>query len=79
MLLYNTDYMGLKGRAGLIALRKSRGQVAGLGKAYFKGGFEPRMNRREASLILHLKWDYTPFKVVDFGSALLISRIASEC
>ncbi|KAL9033853.1 MAG: hypothetical protein Q9214_007312 [Letrouitia sp. 1 TL-2023] len=42
------------GRAGLIALRKSRGQVTGLGKAYFKGGFEPKMNRREASLILQL-------------------------
>ncbi|KAM0802177.1 hypothetical protein BDR22DRAFT_784465, partial [Usnea florida] len=25
-----------------------------LGKAFYKGGFEPKMNRREASLILQL-------------------------
>ncbi|KAL8813261.1 MAG: hypothetical protein Q9200_000388 [Gallowayella weberi] len=42
------------GRAGLVAFRKSRGQVGALGKAYYKGGFEPNMNRREASLILQL-------------------------
>ncbi|KAI4241376.1 MAG: hypothetical protein L6R40_004552 [Gallowayella cf. fulva] len=42
------------GRAGLIYFRQSRGQVGALGRAYYKGGFEPRMNRREASLILQL-------------------------
>ncbi|MCJ1256437.1 Mitochondrial import inner membrane translocase subunit tim14 [Lignoscripta atroalba] len=45
------------GRAGLVAMRKYRGGVAGagaLGKAFYKGGFEPRMNRREAALILQL-------------------------
>lgn len=43
------------GRAGLIALRRSRGEITGpLGKAYYKGGFEPKMNRREAALILEL-------------------------
>lgn len=26
-----------------------------MGKAFYKGGFEPRMNRREAALILQLK------------------------
>ena len=39
-------------------MRKYRGGVAGataLGKAYYKGGFEPRMNRREAALILQLR------------------------
>ena len=49
-----------QGRAGLVAFRKYRGGAAGLsalGKAYYKGGFEPRMNRREASLILQLKYD----------------------
>ena len=52
--------MTAQGRAGLVALRKYRGGAAGLsalGKAYYKGGFEPRMNRREASLILQLKYD----------------------
>ena len=47
-----------QGRAGLVALRKYRGgaTAAGvLGKAFYKGGFEPKMNRREASLILQLK------------------------
>ncbi|RYP47779.1 hypothetical protein DL768_006188 [Monosporascus sp. mg162] len=42
------------GRAGLVAWRRSRGGVGALGKAFFKGGFEPRMNKREASLILSL-------------------------
>lgn len=27
-----------------------------MGKAFYKGGFEPRMNRREASLILSLRY-----------------------
>ncbi|PBP28597.1 hypothetical protein BUE80_DR000305 [Diplocarpon rosae] len=43
------------GRAGLVALRRSRGEAVGaLGKAFYKGGFEPKMNKREASLILQL-------------------------
>ncbi|MCJ1329599.1 mitochondrial import inner membrane translocase subunit TIM14 [Thelotrema lepadinum] len=41
------------GRAGLVALRKSRGGVGAVG-SFFKGGFEPKMNRREAALILQL-------------------------
>ena len=39
-------------------MRKYRGGAAGvsaLGKAYYKGGFEPRINRREAALILQLR------------------------
>ncbi|KAI9827973.1 MAG: mitochondrial import inner membrane translocase subunit TIM14 [Phylliscum demangeonii] len=45
------------GRAGIIAYRRSRGGViaaGALGKSYYRGGFEPRMNRREAALILQL-------------------------
>ncbi|KAL5354622.1 hypothetical protein V496_07001 [Pseudogymnoascus sp. VKM F-4515 (FW-2607)] len=45
------------GRAGLVAMRRYRGSagaVGALGKAYYKGGFEPKMNRKEASLILQL-------------------------
>ncbi len=40
-------------------MRRYRGgsTAAGiLGKAYYKGGFEPRMNRREAILILQLTY-----------------------
>ncbi|RKF75379.1 Mitochondrial import inner membrane translocase subunit tim14 [Golovinomyces cichoracearum] len=47
------------GRAGLLALRRSRGSgdlIGNLGKAYYKGGFEPKMNRREAALILQLSF-----------------------
>ncbi|KAK4507376.1 hypothetical protein PRZ48_001111 [Zasmidium cellare] len=40
------------GRAGLVALRRYKGGTSALGKAYYKGGFEPKMNRREAALIL---------------------------
>ncbi|KAI9669237.1 MAG: mitochondrial import inner membrane translocase subunit TIM14 [Trizodia sp. TS-e1964] len=45
------------GRAGLVALRRYRGAAgatSALGRAYYKGGFEPRMNKREAALILQL-------------------------
>ena len=48
-----------QGRAGLVALRKYRGgagAIGALGKIYYKGGFEPRMNQREAALILQLKY-----------------------
>ena len=47
--------MRAQGRAGLVALRKSRGAAGAVGK-FYKGGFEPKMNRREASLILQLKY-----------------------
>ncbi|KAJ5735093.1 Mitochondrial import inner membrane translocase subunit tim14 [Penicillium malachiteum] len=42
------------GRAGLVAYRRSQGGVNAAGKAFYKGGFEQRMTRREASLILEL-------------------------
>lgn len=44
------------GRAGLVALRRYRAGagVGALGRPFYKGGFEPRMNRREAALILEL-------------------------
>ncbi|KAI1437699.1 mitochondrial chaperone [Xylaria sp. CBS 124048] len=42
------------GRAGLLAWRRSRGGVGAMGKAFYKGGFEPRMTKKEASLILSL-------------------------
>lgn len=44
-----------QGRAATIAWRRSRGGVGAMGQAFYKGGFEPRMNRKEASLILSLK------------------------
>ena len=39
-------------------MRRYKGGVTAagaLGKSYYKGGFEPRMNRREAALILQLR------------------------
>ena len=48
----------LQGRAGLVAFRKYRagtGAISHLTKTYYKGGFEPKMNRREAALILQLR------------------------
>ncbi|USP78655.1 uncharacterized protein yc1106_05929 [Curvularia clavata] len=43
-----------KGRAALVALRRSGGGAGALGRSYYKGGFEPKMTRREAALILEL-------------------------
>jgi hypothetical protein len=38
-------------------MRRYRGEAVGaLGKAYYKGGFDPKMNRREAALILQLRY-----------------------
>lgn len=34
-----------------------------MGKAFYKGGFEPRMTKKEASLILSLKYDFPSLKV----------------
>ncbi|KAK0382548.1 DnaJ domain-containing protein [Colletotrichum limetticola] len=45
----------LQGRAGLVAWRRSRGGVGAMGKAFYKGGFEPKMNKKEACLILSLQ------------------------
>ncbi|KAI1267420.1 mitochondrial import inner membrane translocase subunit TIM14 [Xylariaceae sp. FL1019] len=42
------------GRAGLVAWRRSRGGVGAMGKAFYKGGFDQRMTKKEASLILAL-------------------------
>ncbi|KAI9929283.1 hypothetical protein ASPWEDRAFT_36726 [Aspergillus wentii DTO 134E9] len=42
------------GRAGFVALRRYQGGMNSMGKAFYKGGFEQRMTRREASLILEL-------------------------
>jgi DnaJ homolog subfamily C member 19 len=45
-----------QGRAGLVAFRRYRGAggTNALGRPFYKGGFEPRMNKREATLILEL-------------------------
>ncbi|KAM0720564.1 hypothetical protein Q7P37_004700 [Cladosporium fusiforme] len=40
------------GRAGLVAFRRYRGGTNAIGKAFYKGGFEKTMNKREAALIL---------------------------
>lgn len=45
----------LQGRAGLVAWRRSRGGVGAMGKAFYNGGFEPKMTKKEATLILSLK------------------------
>lgn len=44
------------GRAGLVAFRRWRnpGALGSLGKPFYKGGFEPKMTRKEAALILEL-------------------------
>ena len=44
------------GRAGLVALRRYRDPHAfnALGRPFYKGGFENKMTKREASLILEI-------------------------
>lgn len=45
-----------QGRAALVALRRSGGGAGALGRGYYKGGFEPKMTRREAALILEMPY-----------------------
>jgi hypothetical protein len=45
-----------QGRAALVALRRSGGGAGALGRSYYKGGFEPKMTRREAALILEMPY-----------------------
>jgi len=44
------------GRAGVVALRRYRNPngISSIGKAFYKGGFENKMTKKEASLILEL-------------------------
>ncbi|KAL5114036.1 hypothetical protein ACEQ8H_008092 [Pleosporales sp. CAS-2024a] len=46
------------GRAALVALRRSGGGAGPLGRSYYKGGFEPKMTRREAALILEMPYAF---------------------
>lgn len=45
------------GRAGLVAFRRWRDPAAvnAIGRAFYKGGFEQKMTKKEAALILELK------------------------
>ncbi|KAF1924021.1 uncharacterized protein M421DRAFT_95708 [Didymella exigua CBS 183.55] len=43
-----------QGRAALIAIRKNGVGGSKLGRSFYKGGFEPKMTRREAALILEM-------------------------
>lgn len=58
--------MEVQGRAGLVALRRSGGAAGALGRSYYKGGFEPKMTRREAALILEMP--YVPLTGPFLGS-----------
>jgi DnaJ homolog subfamily C member 19 len=59
----------LQGRAGLVAFRRYRGVggVNALGRPFYKGGFEPHMNKREATLILELS--YVTYLSLEMGPA----------
>jgi len=37
-------------------MRRSGGGAGALGRSYYKGGFEPKMTRREAALILEMPY-----------------------
>jgi hypothetical protein len=54
-----TRIVAIAGRVGLQAFKryKAGGAAGAIGKSFYKGGFESRMNRREAALILQLRYD----------------------
>ena len=43
------------GRAAVVAMRRSGGGAGALGRSFYKGGFEPKMTRKEAALILGMQ------------------------
>lgn len=47
----------LQGRAGLVAVRRYKGGTNALGRAFYKGGFDSKMTRREAALILQTRYE----------------------
>ena len=52
-----------------------------MGKAFYKGGFEPRMNKKEASLILSLKYVHRrrdPFLPVALANLRMTDNPDSE-
>ena len=62
-----------------MALRRSRGEAVGaLGKAFYKGGFEPKMNRREAALILQLRYALNYLSISSPGGLRVLTRVKSE-
>lgn len=56
LLLLNTPTNLPQGRAALVAIRRSGGGAGALGRGYYKGGFEPKMTRKEAALILEMPY-----------------------
>lgn len=55
----------IAGRVGLNAFKRYKagaggGAIGALGKQFYKGGFESRMNRREAALILQMRYSPSP-------------------
>jgi hypothetical protein len=63
IILSTTDPVGTnksQARVGIQALKRYKalggGGASPFGKQFYKGGFESRMNRREAALILQLRW-----------------------
>ncbi|KAK4982099.1 mitochondrial import inner membrane translocase subunit TIM14 [Elasticomyces elasticus] len=65
------------GRAGLVALRRSKGGVNALGKAFYKGGFEAKMNRREAALILETSYG-NPQSPILMSASAIATRIETD-
>lgn len=55
-----------------MALRRSRGGagIGPLGRNYYKGGFEPKMTRKEAALILELPYVHVAGDVINYGAIL---------
>jgi hypothetical protein len=56
-----------QGRAALVALRRSGGGAGALGRGFYKGGFEPKMTRREAALILEMPYVFTSYSLEKKG------------
>jgi hypothetical protein len=59
--------MEMQGRAGLVALRRSGGGAGALGRGFYKGGFEPKMTRKEAALILEMPYVRLPLSTLRLG------------
>ena len=60
-----------------MALRRYRGGTNAIGRAFYKGGFEPRMNRKEAALVLQTRFEEFVFKKPIFFANVLRRTLLS--
>lgn len=75
--LFNLDFLLITRLIQARAFMVSRGRVGALGRSFYKGGFEQKMNRKEAALILELPYVLRTHSQFEYVPKFHISAHAS--